>query len=95
MTKKVREIRRRVGGRSARVHESVLKSVFELLREKGSYAGIRSTILERDIKLSGDLNPMLAQHGQASEARQYSGMAAGAEWQCPFHARHAQKEVHR
>jgi AcrR family transcriptional regulator len=35
MTKKVREIRRRVGGRSARVHESVLKSVFELLREKG------------------------------------------------------------
>jgi AcrR family transcriptional regulator len=35
MTKKVREIRRRVGGRSARVQDSVLKSVFELLREKG------------------------------------------------------------
>jgi AcrR family transcriptional regulator len=35
MTKKVREVRRRVGGRSARVHASVLKSVFEVLREKG------------------------------------------------------------
>ena len=32
---KKREIKRRVGGRSARVHNSVLKSVFELLREKG------------------------------------------------------------
>jgi AcrR family transcriptional regulator len=30
-----REIKRRVGGRSARVHDSVLKSVFELLGEKG------------------------------------------------------------
>jgi AcrR family transcriptional regulator len=35
MVKKTREIRRRVGGRSARVHDAVLKSVFELLREKG------------------------------------------------------------
>ena len=34
MVKKTREIRRRVGGRSARVHDSVLTSVFELLREK-------------------------------------------------------------
>jgi AcrR family transcriptional regulator len=32
---KKREIKRRVGGRSARVHDSVLKSVFELLGEKG------------------------------------------------------------
>src|SRR5690242_3299218 len=35
MVKKTREIRRRVGGRSARVHAAVLKSVFEVLREKG------------------------------------------------------------
>jgi AcrR family transcriptional regulator len=34
MAKKKREIRRRVGGRSARVHDSVLKAVFDLLREK-------------------------------------------------------------
>jgi AcrR family transcriptional regulator len=35
MAKKVREVRRRVGGRSARVQDSVLKSVFELFWEKG------------------------------------------------------------
>jgi AcrR family transcriptional regulator len=35
MVKKKREIKRRVGGRSARVQESVLKSVFDVLREKG------------------------------------------------------------
>ena len=35
MVKKAREIKKRVGGRSARVHDAVLKSVFELLREKG------------------------------------------------------------
>jgi len=35
MVKKTREIRRRIGGRSARVQASVLKSVFEVLREKG------------------------------------------------------------
>ena len=35
MAKAKREIRRRVGGRSARVQDSVLNAVFELMREKG------------------------------------------------------------
>ena len=35
MAEGLQRIRRRVGGRSARVQESVLKSVFELLGEKG------------------------------------------------------------
>lgn len=63
-----------------------LHSQFELLRGGGSYARIRDTILERDKKLSGDINPMLAQHGEASEARQYSGRVLENEWNCPFHA---------
>jgi len=44
MAKAAGEIRRRVGGRSARVHDSVLKSVFELIAEAGienfSVAGV-------------------------------------------------------
>ncbi len=64
-----------------------LHSQFELLREEGSYARIRDTILQRDEKLSGNLNPMLAQHGQSSEARQYSGRVLENNWKCPFHAR--------
>jgi len=35
MVKKAREIRRRIGGRSARVHDAVLKSVFELIADEG------------------------------------------------------------
>jgi FPC/CPF motif-containing protein YcgG len=32
---------------------------------------------------------MLAVHGEASEARQYSGRQVGAAWRCPFSATHA------
>ena len=32
----------------------------------------------------GSLNPMLAQHGEASEARQYSGRQVDDGWKCPF-----------
>lgn len=63
-----------------------LHSQFELLRDKGSYTRIRDTILARDIKANGTYNPMLAQHGQASEARQYGGRETNGEWRCPFHA---------
>jgi hypothetical protein len=34
--------------------------------------------------MAGTANPMLAQHGSVSAARQYSGRAVGADWQCPF-----------
>ena len=63
-----------------------LHSQFELLREEGSYARLRETILQRDEKLSGNENPMLSQHGQSSEARQYSGRVLDNAWKCPFHA---------
>jgi len=32
---------------------------------------------------------MLAAHGEASEARQYSGRAVEADWVCPFRPREA------
>ena len=41
-------------------------------------------ILERDRTLAGDINPMLARHGESSEARQYSGRAVDDDWTCPF-----------
>lgn len=63
-----------------------LHSQFENLRDNGTYARIRETILDRDMKVNGSYNPMLAVHGQSSEARQYSGREIGEEWKCPFHA---------
>ncbi|MGX7705190.1 guanitoxin biosynthesis heme-dependent pre-guanitoxin N-hydroxylase GntA [Methylobacterium sp. Gmos1] len=57
---------------------------FEQLREAGRYEKLRAAILERDVALAGSVNPMLARHGEVSEARQYSGRAVGEGWRCPF-----------
>ncbi|WP_120715893.1 guanitoxin biosynthesis heme-dependent pre-guanitoxin N-hydroxylase GntA [Tsuneonella amylolytica] len=57
---------------------------FEMLREQGKYERMRERILTRDEKLAGSINPMLAEHGTASAARQYSGRAVGEDWVCPF-----------
>ena len=62
-------------------------SQFESLRASGKYAGMQKVIRHRDIELQGTINPVLAQFGTASEARQYSGVAVDASWKCPFHRR--------
>lgn len=57
---------------------------FEKLREDGRYAKMQAATRSRDIKLQGSVNPNLADFGDASEARQYSGREVEADWQCPF-----------
>ncbi len=65
-----------------------LHDQFEQLRAAdGKYEKMRDTILARDKDLAGDINPMLATHGESSEARQYSGRKVDEEWQCPFQDR--------
>jgi FPC/CPF motif-containing protein YcgG len=64
-----------------------LHDQFEQLRASNLYDKLRETIIARDIDLSGGPNPMLARHGEVSEARQYSGRAVGADWVCPFDPR--------
>lgn len=61
-----------------------LHDQFERLRVEGRYERMRSAIIERDQKFSGSMNPMLARHGEVSEARQYSGREVEPDWQCPF-----------
>jgi uncharacterized protein len=56
---------------------------FEQLRVEGRYDKLRQSILERDEQLAGSRNPMLARHGEISEARQYSGRNVGPDWKCP------------
>lgn len=65
-----------------------IRRQFEMLREQGKYERLRESILARDLALSGTENPMIARHGEASAARQYSGRAVANDWQCPFHAKH-------
>lgn len=61
---------------------------FERLRADGRFASLRAAVREREIALQGTLNPNLADFGEQSEARQYSGREVGVEWQCPFHRTH-------
>lgn len=61
-----------------------LHDQFEQLREEGKYERMREKILQRDRQIAGDINPMLARHGEASEARQYSGRQVPPDWRCPF-----------
>ena len=57
---------------------------FEALRASGRYEKLQAAIRERDVALQGNINPVLARFGEASEALQYSGRASGG---CPFHTR--------
>lgn len=62
-----------------------LHDQFETLRAQGKYEGMREKIMVRDEAIAGSRNPMLSRHGEASEARQYSGRQVGENWKCPFH----------
>lgn len=62
-----------------------LHSQFEKLREMGAYQKVRDKIRERDIALQGNINPVLEDFGESSEAKQYSGRNVGKTWKCPFH----------
>ncbi|WP_372916943.1 guanitoxin biosynthesis heme-dependent pre-guanitoxin N-hydroxylase GntA [Sandarakinorhabdus sp.] len=66
-----------------------LHDQFEQLRAQDRYEKLRSSILDRDLRLAGTPNPMLARHGQVSEARQYSGRSVDADWECPYAGRGA------
>ena len=63
-----------------------LHAQFERLRSDGRYPRMRDIIRRRDSDLQGCPNPMVADHGTASEARQYSGRAVPDDWAPPFRA---------
>ena len=58
---------------------------FERLRAEGGYDRVRDIVRRRDAQLQGTTNPMVADHGQGSEARQYSGRVVEADWRAPLH----------
>lgn len=57
---------------------------FEKLKEDGRYAKMQAATRSRDVELQGSVNPNLADFGEASEARQYSGREVEDGWRCPF-----------
>lgn len=61
------------------------RAQFERLRAEGRFERLRAAVREREVMLQGSINPNLADFGEKSEARQYSGRATEPEWRCPFH----------
>lgn len=61
-----------------------LHEQFAELRKADKYERMREVILTRDEAFDGEPNPMIARHGEVSEARQYSGRAVEGDWVCPF-----------
>jgi len=57
---------------------------FEELKRQGSYGKLQAAIRAREALLQGDINDLLHDFGQKSEARQYAGRAVGPDWHCPF-----------
>ena len=64
-----------------------LHEQFERLRADGGFDRMRTAIRTRDTRLQGGVNPMAQDHGDDSEARQYSGRAVEPTWEPPFQAR--------
>ena len=67
---------------------------FEKLRASNKYVVMKEAVRKRDIKLSGSVNPMLADFGESSEVFQYSGLQYESNWKCPFAAKHANSSDH-
>lgn len=61
-----------------------LHSQFEELKASGRYERMRDLIRSRDFDLQGSVNPMVADHGEQSEALQYSGRKVDVSWQAPL-----------
>lgn len=57
---------------------------FERLRESEKFEKMQNVIRNRDVALSGNINPMLSDYGEKSEAPQYSGRKVSPEWKCPL-----------
>jgi FPC/CPF motif-containing protein YcgG len=62
---------------------------FEQLRASSKYDAMKNTVRKRDIALSGSVNPMLQDFGEASEVFQYSGRKYDDSWKCPLKITHA------
>ena len=59
---------------------------FVRLKAHGGYSRFQEVIRSAERTLQGDVNPMLADFGDRSEAAQYSGRKVTGSWRCPFRA---------
>lgn len=61
---------------------------FEQLKETNKYESLKKVVRKRDLSVSGSINPMLEDFGEASEVYQYSGRQYDKSWLCPLNVYH-------
>jgi FPC/CPF motif-containing protein YcgG len=61
---------------------------FEQLKETNKYESLKKVVRKRDLSVSGSINPMLEDFGEASEVYQYSGRQYDKNWLCPLNVYH-------
>jgi uncharacterized protein len=59
---------------------------FVRLRETGIWEKIQEAVRHLDMRLQGDINPVLTDFGADTEAKQYSGRLIESDWHPPFTA---------
>jgi FPC/CPF motif-containing protein YcgG len=57
---------------------------FERLRAEGTYEKMKEVVRQREEELEGEANPILADFGEDTEAKQYSGRTVEPDWHAPF-----------
>lgn len=57
---------------------------FEQLRDMHKYQKMQQSVRKRELLVSGSINPMLTNFGEASEVYQYSGKNYDQDWKCPY-----------
>lgn len=67
---------------------------FQQLKATHKYEGLKKAVRKRDETVSGSVNPMLDDFGEASEVYQYSGRRYDNQWQCPLKIYHANTTNH-
>jgi len=58
---------------------------FDQLAKQGVYESMVNVNRKKDEKFQGNVNPMVAQHGEQWESIQFSGKENPNAWKCPFH----------
>lgn len=65
---------------------------FKALKKTGAYEKLQKEIRSRDTAIQGDINPLLSNFGDMSEAIQYAAHSVDGQLSCPFSAKQGQVE---
>lgn len=67
--------------------------MFQNLRTEGKFDRFQNVIRKKEVELQKGINPNLTNYGDASDARQYSGVHHPGDWKPPFEVKKKTKDT--